>query len=142
MSDLHSVFSEDAGVAEATDYFKGDRFAVGTLGIKILEASRGHSKCEMAVTDSCRNQMDNVMGGVYFTLADFAFAVACNTAQSPTVSVNLSMDHMRPAKGDTLTAVGTVDKFGRTLVFARVEVFDGEGNLCSRMQATGARVLK
>lgn len=62
---------------EVRKIFEGDRFA--TENGALIEAISDHSAtCSLMITDSHRNAMGAVMGGTYFMLADFAFAVAAN----------------------------------------------------------------
>ena len=57
--------------------FEGDRFATEN-GAVIEEIGDHSATCSLLITDSHRNAMGAVMGGTYFMLADFAFAVAAN----------------------------------------------------------------
>ena len=57
--------------------FREDRFATEN-GAVIDEIGDHSAVCSLTVTDSHRNAMGAVMGGTYFMLADFAFAVAAN----------------------------------------------------------------
>lgn len=125
---------------EVRSFFSGDRFATDALDAQIDEASVGRSRVSMTVKAQHRNAMGNVMGGVYYTLGDFAFAVAACTGQRLTVSASSSLDNLKPAQGDTLRAVCHIEKDGSRLCFGRVDIFDGENTLCARMNVTGCRV--
>ena len=57
--------------------FMKDRFATEN-GAVIEEVDDHYAKCSLKIEDRHRNAMGAVMGGVYFTLADFALAVASN----------------------------------------------------------------
>ena len=57
--------------------FRGDRFAT-EMGAVIDELGDNYSKCSLVLNEHHRNAVGGIMGGVYFTLADFAFAVASN----------------------------------------------------------------
>ena len=57
--------------------FEKDRFATDN-GAVIDEVDDHYAKCSLKIEDRHRNAMGAVMGGVYFTLADFALAVASN----------------------------------------------------------------
>ena len=67
----------DKTLAEVRKIFEGDRFATEN-GAVIEEIGERSAVCSLTITDSHRNAMGAVMGGVYFMLADFAFAVAAN----------------------------------------------------------------
>ena len=48
------------------------------LGITILEIKEGYSKIQMTVREEMINGFGIVHGGIAFSLADSAFAFACN----------------------------------------------------------------
>ena len=62
---------------EVRHTFENDRFATEN-GAVIEEIGNHSAVCSLVITDSHRNAMGAVMGGTYFMLADFAFAVAAN----------------------------------------------------------------
>ena len=59
-------------------YFAKDRFATETVGIVIDSVEEESGVCRLILTDAHRNAQGAVMGGVSFTLGDFAFAVFAN----------------------------------------------------------------
>jgi acyl-CoA thioesterase len=130
---------ENQSIEEIREFFVRDRFATDALGATIISGSKGHSICEMTVTDSHRNAMDNVMGGVTFSLADFALAIACNIGEEPTVAINNSIQFMNTVRGTRLTAECNVDKSGQTIGFYTVVVTDDLGTLIAKMTATCSR---
>ena len=67
--------------------FEKDRFATCN-GAVIDQVGDHYAKCSLRIEENHRNAMGAVMGGVYFTLADFAFAVAANWQHMETVSLN------------------------------------------------------
>ena len=67
---------------ELREFFSHDRYATATTGIEILEAEDGYAKVGLAVHEGHMNAGNRVMGAVYYTMADFAFAVASNPARS------------------------------------------------------------
>ena len=109
---------------EIQERFKADRFAAA-MGAEILEARPGRAKCALTLGEVHRNAAGGVMGGVAFTLADFAFAVAANGCSArTTVSQQVSVTFLSPAKGEVLTAEARCLKAGRTACFYQVEVRD------------------
>ena len=63
------------------EIFRGDRFAT-EMGAVIEELGDHYSKCSLVLNEHHRNAVGGIMGGVYFTLADFAFAVASSISLS------------------------------------------------------------
>ena len=123
---------------EVREIFKADRFA--TENGAIIEEIGDHSAtCSLVITDSHRNAMGAVMGGVYFMLADFAFAVAANWEKMGCVSLRSDISYLGAAKGSKLIATATCVKNGRTACY-RVDVTDDLGNLTATVTVTGYHV--
>jgi acyl-CoA thioesterase len=95
-----------------------DRATLG-LGIAITAMGPGHATLTMAVRPDMLNGFDICHGGFITTLADSAFAFACNSRNDMTVASGLSVDFLAPAReGDLLTAQATeVSLAGRTGVY-------------------------
>ena len=72
---------------ETVELFQNDRFATEN-GAVIEEVDDHYAKCSLKIENRHRNAMGAVMGGVYFTLADFALAVASNWQKMGYVSLN------------------------------------------------------
>ena len=121
---------------EVRKFFEGDRFATEN-GAVIDEVGEKSATCHLLLTDRHRNAMGAVMGGVYFMLADFAFAVAANGERVGCVSLRSDISFLGAAKGDRLTARAALVKGGRSTVCYRVDVTDGFGNLAATVTVTG-----
>jgi acyl-CoA thioesterase len=75
------------------------------LGMKIASVGAGHAELTMTVRADMLNGHDICHGGFIFTLADSAFAYACNSYNLTTVASGCAIDYMAPAReGDMLTA--------------------------------------
>ena len=75
------------------------------LGIKIIEIKEGYSKIQMALRDEMINGFDVIHGGIAFSLADSAFAFACNNRNNLSMALDTSINFTKPTKpGDILTA--------------------------------------
>jgi acyl-CoA thioesterase len=75
------------------------------LGIELLFSAPGQSTVRMTVQSFMLQGHNTCHGGYMFTLADSAFAFACNTYNQPTVALGCSIDYVAPAfLGDVLTA--------------------------------------
>ena len=68
-------------IEDVRRFFDGDRYAVEVTGVKIDEIDDCYSKCSLELDERHYGAHGQVMGGVMFTLADFAFAVATNTPE-------------------------------------------------------------
>lgn len=124
---------------EVRKIFEGDRFATQN-GAVIDEIGDRSAVCSLSLTPSHRNAMGAVMGGVYFMLADFAFAVASNWENMGCVSLRSDISFLSGAKGERLIAKAECIKDGRTTACYRVDVTDDLGNLAATVTVTGYRV--
>ena len=123
---------------EVRKIFEGDRFATGN-GAVIEEIGDRSAVCSLVLTDSHRNAMGAVMGGTYFMLADFAFAVAANWEKMGCVSLRADISFLGAARGEKLIAKAVCIKNGRTTACYRVDVTDELGNLAATVTVTGYR---
>jgi acyl-CoA thioesterase len=99
MSDPQSVAERSAHAMFAQDH------ASRALGMRILEVRPGYARLSMTVREDMVNGHKLCHGGLIFTLADSAFAFACNTYNSVTVASAASVEFLLPARlGDELTA--------------------------------------
>lgn len=121
---------------ETIRLFEKDRFATEN-GAFIEEVDDHYARCVLEVEERHRNAMGAVMGGVYFTLADFAFAVAANWQEIGTVSLVSDIAYLGTAKGNRLTAEAFCVKNGRTASYYRIEVKDEFGKLAAIVNTTG-----
>ena len=89
------------------------------LGIKVEVEEPGRAAAELEVRTSMVNGHDVCHGGYIFTLADTAFAFACNTYDRITLAASASIEFVRSAKlGDLLIATATeAHRGGRTGVY-------------------------
>ena len=99
MSDPQSVAEGSARAMYAQDH------ASQALGMRILEVRPGYARLSMTVREDMVNGHKLCHGGLIFTLADSAFAFACNTYNSVTVASAANVEFLLPARlGDELTA--------------------------------------
>lgn len=98
--------------------YANDRATQG-LGMQVTAIGPGSASVRMTVREDMLNGHAICHGGFIATLADSAFAFACNAYNELTVASGFSIDLMAPARlGDVLTARCTeVSKAGRTGVY-------------------------
>ena len=126
-------------IEEVRKLFEGDRFATQN-GAVIDEIGDHTATCSLVITDLHRNAMGAVMGGTYFTLADFAFAVAANWQKMGCVSLHSDISFLSAAKGTKLIAKAVCLKDGRSTACYRVDVTDDLGNLTATVTVTGYHI--
>lgn len=66
------------------------------LGIEVLEIKEGYSKIKMIVREEMINGLGIVHGGISFSLADSAFAFACNNRNNLSVALDTSINFLKP----------------------------------------------
>lgn len=99
------------------------------LGIDVDIPAAGSAIATMRVREDMVNGFDVCHGGLIFTLADTAFAFACNAHNRLSVAATASIEFLRPAKlGDTLTATAIEEHCGRRSGVYSVEVKNVDGS--------------
>jgi acyl-CoA thioesterase len=105
-----------------------DDSASQRLGIVLDHLAPGAATLSMEVTEAMSNGHGTCHGGYIFTLADSAFAFACNGYNQRTVGQHAAITYLAPARlGDRLTATAReVSRQGRSGLYdVRVTNQDG-----------------
>jgi acyl-CoA thioesterase len=117
---------DDLARACAEAMWKEDGASKG-LGMEILEVKAGQAVLAMTIQPHMVNGHGIAHGGFIFTLADSAFAFACNSHNQRTVAAQCNISFIRPGKlGDTLVAAAReISRTGRSGIYdVRVTVND------------------
>lgn len=98
--------------------WRGDR-ASRSLGLQVTAVGPGSASVTMTVREDMLNGHDVCHGGLITTLADTAFAFACNAYNELTVAAGFDVNLLAAARlGDVLTARAVeVSKGGRSGVY-------------------------
>lgn len=117
----HKISAAEAqALADATAeaMWSRDR-AAQALGLKIVRVQPGASLLTMVVRGDMVNGHHICHGGMIFSLADTAFAYACNSRNENTVAQHVSVSFLAPAQpGDVLIAEAReVSRSGRSGVY-------------------------
>ena len=120
------------------EIFRGDRFATET-GAVIDDIDDRYAKVSLVINEHHKNALRGVMGGVYFTLADFAFAVASNWQQPGVVGLNCDASFIGVPKTERIIAEARLVKDGRTICCYNVEIKDEKDNPIAVVQCVGFR---
>lgn len=122
---------------EARNFFYNDVYAMQTTGIELDAIDINYSKCSLKLDKKHLNAVGKVMGGVFFTIADFAFAVATNSNENWTVTTNSQINYLSQVKGDTLIAECKQIKEGKTLCTYEIRIEDNTGTLVAIVITNG-----
>jgi len=109
------------------------------LGIRIDVPAAGRAIARMSVRDDMVNGFDVCHGGLVFTLADTAFAFACNAYDRITLAAEGNIDFIRPALlGDELEAVASEEYRGTRNGFYTVQVRNQSDELVAMFRGRSA----
>ncbi len=115
-----------------------DRFATHA-GIQLVEVGDGHARATMEVQPLHLNGVDVVQGGAVFTLADFAFAAACNSHDRVAVAIDVSISFVKGVSSGTLVAEAREEALTARISTCLVRVTDGAGELVALFKGTAYR---
>jgi acyl-CoA thioesterase len=116
----------DGGALPAIAMFDRDA-ASRALGMRLVDAGEGWAVIEMTVRPDMVNGLDTCHGGVIFTLADSAMAVASNSSNERSFAIHADIDWLNPGQvGSVLTATAhQTTRRGRTAVNDVTVIDDG-----------------
>lgn len=118
------------------EFFSHDRYAFDT-GCFIEDVDENYARVSLTLDERHYNAVGGVMGGVYFTLADFAFAVASNWQQEGTVSITSDISFIGVPKSGKVIAETALVKNGRTTCCYNVSVKDDIGTPLAAVKIVG-----
>jgi acyl-CoA thioesterase len=75
------------------------------MGIELIDIKEGYSKIQMTIRKEMVNGFGIIHGGIPFSLADSAFAFACNNRNNLSVALDVTITFTKAVHiGDVLTA--------------------------------------
>lgn len=111
------------------------------LGMRIEHIAPGEATLSMDITATMSNGHGNCHGGYIFTLADSAFAFACNGYNQLTVAQNCSITYISPGRiGDRLTAEAReISRRGRSGIYD-IRISNQDGDLVAEFRGLSRTV--
>jgi acyl-CoA thioesterase len=130
-----------ATAEKVRDAMLADDAASSMLGIQIVDIAAGRAVATMAVRADMLNGFAICHGGLIATLADSAFAFACNSRNALTVASGFGIDLLKSAKlGDVLTATAEETSLaGRTGLYD-ITVKNQDGDLIAMFRGRSHRL--
>ena len=115
--------------------FSKDYFAA-KLGISIVEFEAGMALAKMTVSDDMLNGAGVANGGVIFTLADFALAVAANTiGEFMSLTLGMNINYIKSALcGETIMAKAICEAKSNKIISCNVAVTNQNGEIIASAQ--------
>ena len=119
-----------------------DDSASQRLGMQLDHIAPGEARLSMTITDQMTNGHGMCHGGYIFTLADSAFAFACNTYNQRVVAQHCSISYLNPVeRGARLSAhAREISRRGRSGIYD-VRVSDADGTVVAEFRGH-SRVIK
>ncbi len=131
----------------AQKIFANDTFATEATGIHIDYVDDNTTICSLQLDNRHLNAKGSVMGGVIFTLADLAFAIAANSSilaeqkeSLQWVSSSSTIHFLSSPKGHSLKATTTRIKQGRTQALFQVSITDSYDRQIALVSTTGTKI--
>jgi acyl-CoA thioesterase len=113
------------------------------LGIQVQHVAPAFCECRMVVRPEMVNGFRVAHGGIVFSLADSAFAFACNTHGHVTVSIDNTITYPSPIRpGDVLEATAREEAASQRLSYYRVEVRNQHGEVVGLFRGTAYRTSR
>lgn len=113
------------------------------LGIMVIEVKEGFSKIKMTVRKEMVNGFGITHGGIAFSLADSAFAFACNNRNNLSVALDASINFTKPVHvGDELFAEAREIHNGRTTGLYHINIHNQHNHLVAVFKGTCFRTGK
>ncbi len=101
-----------------------DKFS-NWLGIEVLDVQIGYSKVKMTIRPEMVNGFGIAHGGVAFSLADSAFAFACNNYNKVSVALDTTINFLKAVQvGDSLIAEAKEIHHGRSTGVYLISIFN------------------
>lgn len=105
MADQNTLTAANALAQQCAESMYQRDYAAIALEMKILEVRAGYARLSMVVRQDMSNGHGICHGGMIFSLADTAFAYACNSYNKVTVAAGCNIEYVAPGMlGDTLIA--------------------------------------
>lgn len=113
------------------------------LGVEVLEIKEGYSKIRMVVRPEMINGFGIVHGGIAFSLADSAFAFACNNRNNLSVALDTTINFTKPVHvGDELTAEAKEIHNGKSTGLYHINITNQRNHLVAFFKGTCFRTGK
>ena len=107
------------------------------MGIEVLESEPGYCKLSMKIREEMTNGFGVCHGGITFSLADSALAIASNSRGSISLALENNINFTKKILvGDVLTAETEELQNGRTIGVYKVKVTNQDKDLVAEFRGT------
>ena len=113
------------------------------MGIEVLEIKEGYSRIKMKIRPEMINGLGVVHGGIAFSLADSAFAFACNNRDNLSLALDTSINFTKPVRvDDILEAEATELHNGRSTGLYHIRISNQKKEIVALFKGTCFRTGK
>ena len=113
------------------------------MGVQIIEVKEGYSKISMTIRKEMINGLGIVHGGITFSLADSAFAFACNNRNVFSVALDTAINFLKPVHlDDTLIAEAKELHNGKSTGLYHIHISNQHGHEVAVFKGTCFRTHK
>lgn len=128
---------------QCAEYMLNNDKVSQALGLQIDSITNDSVTVSMEVTHDMLNGHETCHGGIIFSLADSAFAFACNARNQAAVAASCNIDFILPVfKGDKLTAVATLLHQGRRTGIYHVTIQNQLSKKIALFKGNSARIKR
>lgn len=128
---------------QSVDYLLENDLFSQWLGIEVIEIKEGYSKIKMTIRKEMINGFGIVHGGVTFSLADSAFAFACNNRNNLSVALDTSINFIKPVHvHDVLIAEAKELHNGKSTGLYQISITNQNAHLVAVFKGTCFRTGK
>ncbi|HAB67097.1 MAG TPA: hypothetical protein DCE23_06995 [Firmicutes bacterium] len=118
------------------DYVENTDGFIKYNNMHIEELKDNYAKMYVDITKDSLNPSNIAHGGLIFGLADSVMGMAARTNNHNVVTINSSIEYLKPGKGSRLTAETEVLKVGKTTAVYRANIYTDKNVLCAIATAT------
>lgn len=118
-------------------YIANDRYA-DNLGIKLVHAENETARCELEINENHKNGLGSLHGAVIFSLADIAFAAACNSVKA-SIGMQADIKYLNKPQGNRLIAEAKAVSTSSSVGHYQVCVTDSDGTHVAQFNSISYR---
>ena len=135
--------TNDEKARQVVDKMMRDDLFSQWLGIEVLAVKEGYSQIKMTVRKEMINGFGIVHGGIAFSLADSAFAFACNNRNNLSVALDTSINFTKPVHvDDVLTAEAKEIHNGKSTGLYHISITNQRNHMVAIFKGTCFRTGK
>jgi len=134
---------KDLLAKKVVDKMMADDLFSQWLGIEVIQIKEGYSKLRMRIRKEMVNGFGIIHGGIPFSLADSAFAFACNNRNILSVALDTSINFIKPVQvGDVLVAEAKEMHNGKSTGLYHISITNQNNHLVAHFKGMCFRTGK